>query len=65
MFYAAAWFLGTLLPMAISPADGLCQSIQIMIKPVAYRMDGIGTARLECRRTAACSPGTVLLWSGV
>lgn len=49
MFYAAAWFLGTLLPMAISPADGLCQSIQIMIKPVAYRMDSIGTAQLECR----------------
>lgn len=35
--------------MAISPADGLCQSIQVMIKPVAYRMDSIGTARLECR----------------
>lgn len=47
--YASAWLLVALLPMAISPADGLCQSIQVMIKPVAYRMDSIGTARLECR----------------
>ena len=49
IFYAAAWILGGLLPMAFSPADGRCQSIQVMFKPMAYRMDSVGTARIECR----------------
>ena len=49
IFYAAAWLLGTLLPMAFSPTDGRCQSIQVMFRPVAYRMDSIGMARIECR----------------
>ena len=35
--------------MVFSPTDGMCQSIQVMFKPAAYRMDSIGTARIECR----------------
>lgn len=35
--------------MVFSPTDGRCQSIQVMFKPAAYRMDSIGTARIECR----------------
>ena len=35
--------------MVFSPTDGRCQSIQVMFRPVAYRMDSIGTARIECR----------------
>ncbi len=49
IFYAAAWLFGALLPMVFSPTDGRCQSIQVMFKPAAYRMDSIGTARIECR----------------
>ena len=49
IFYAAAWLFGGLLPMVFSPTDGRCQSIQVMFKPAAYRMDSIGTARIECR----------------
>ena len=49
IFYTAAWLLGALLPMVFSPTDGRCQSIQVMFKPAAYRMDSIGTARIECR----------------
>ena len=47
IFYAAAWLLGALLPMVFSPTDGMCQSIQVMFRPAAYRMDSIGTARIE------------------
>ena len=49
IFYAAAWLLGTLLLMVFSSTDARCQSIQVMFKPTAYRMDSIGTARIECR----------------
>ena len=35
--------------MVFSPTDGRCQSIQVMFKPAAYRMDSIGTARIEYR----------------
>ena len=49
IFYAAVGLTVLLLLSAISPAEGRCQSIQVMIKPTAYRMDSIGTARIECR----------------
>ena len=32
--------------MVFSPTDGRCQSIQVMFKPAAYRMDSIGAGGL-------------------
>ena len=35
--------------MVFSPTDGRSQSIQVMFTPAAYRMDSIGTGRIEGR----------------